>query len=120
MPVFKKAKRDFSARTLVLGFLIIIAVGTLLLFLPVSSKSGQFTSIFDCLFTSTSAACVTGLAVVDTWAHWSIFGQVVIALLVQVGAFAETDSALPAWVRHCLPGANSYDELIAYLADALP
>ena len=85
MPVFKKAKRDFSARTLVLGFLIIIAVGTLLLFLPVSSKSGQFTSIFDCLFTSTSAACVTGLAVVDTWAHWSIFGQVVIALLVQVG-----------------------------------
>ena len=43
-----------------------------------------------------------------------------LALLVQAGAFAETDSALPAWVRHCLPGANSYDELIAYLADALP
>ena len=41
------------------------------------------------------------------------------ALLIQAGAFAESDSALPAWVRHCLPGANSYDALIAYLADSL-
>lgn len=85
MPVFKKAKRESPARTLVLGFLIIIAVGTLLLCLPAASKSGKFTSIFDCLFTATSAACVTGLVVVDTWAYWSIFGQIVIALLIQVG-----------------------------------
>ena len=85
MPVFKKAKRMSPARTLVLGFLIIIAVGTLLLCLPAASKSGKFTSIFDCLFTATSAACVTGLVVVDTWAYWSVFGQIVIALLIQVG-----------------------------------
>ena len=85
MPVFKKAKKEFPARTLVLVFLIIIAVGTILLCLPISSKSGKFTSIFDCLFTATSATCVTGLVVVDTWAYWSIFGQVVIALLIQVG-----------------------------------
>ena len=85
MPVFKKAKRESPARTLVLGFLIIIAVGTVLLCLPAASKSGKFTSIFDCLFTATSAACVTGLVVVDTWAYWSIFGQIVIALLIQVG-----------------------------------
>ncbi len=85
MPVFKKAKRESPARTLVLGFLIIIAVGTLLLCLPAASKAGKFTSIFDCLFTATSAACVTGLVVVDTWAYWSIFGQIVIALLIQVG-----------------------------------
>ena len=85
MPVFKKAKRESPARTLVLGFLIIIAVGTLLLCLPAASKSGKFTSIFDCFFTATSAACVTGLVVVDTWAYWSIFGQIVIALLIQVG-----------------------------------
>lgn len=85
MPVFKKAKRESPARTLVLGFLIIIAVGTLLLCLPAASKSGKFTSIFDCLFTATSAACVTGLVVVDTWAYWSVFGQIVIALLIQVG-----------------------------------
>lgn len=85
MPVFKKAKKEYPARTLVLGFLIIIAVGTILLCLPASSKSGKFTSIFDCLFTATSATCVTGLVVVDTWAYWSIFGQIVIALLIQVG-----------------------------------
>lgn len=85
MPVFKKVKRLSPARTLVLGFLIIIAVGTLLLCLPAASKSGKFTPIFDCLFTATSATCVTGLIIYDTWAYWSIFGQVVIALLIQVG-----------------------------------
>lgn len=85
MPVFKKEKHLSPARTLVLGFLIIIAAGSVLLCLPISSKAGSFTPIFDCLFTATSAACVTGLVVVDTWAHWTIFGQAVIALLIQVG-----------------------------------
>lgn len=86
MPIFKKAQKRYSpARTLVLGFLIIIAAGMLLLCLPISSKSREFTSLFDCLFTATSASCVTGLAVFDTYTHWSLFGQIVIAFLIQVG-----------------------------------
>lgn len=86
MPIFHKtAKRFNPARTLVVGFLAIIAAGTLLLCLPIASKTREFTPIFDCLFTATSASCVTGLIVYDTFAHWSLFGQIVIALLVQVG-----------------------------------
>ena len=86
MPIFKKASKRFDpARTLVIGFLIIIAAGTLLLWLPISSKDMKFTPVFDCLFTATSASCVTGLAVYDTYLHWSLFGQIVIALLIQVG-----------------------------------
>ena len=74
MPVIKKAKPMQPARTLCLGFLIIITVGALLLWLPFSSKSGS-TSFFDCLFTATSATCVTGLVVVDTYSNWTVFGQ---------------------------------------------
>ncbi len=86
MPIIKKAARRFSpARTLVVGFLAIIVVGMLLLCLPISSKSREFTSLFDCLFTATSASCVTGLVVLDTYSHWSLFGQIVIGLLIQVG-----------------------------------
>lgn len=86
MPIFKKAAKRFSpSRTLVVGFAAIIAVGTILLCLPVSSRAGEFTPIFDCLFTATSASCVTGLTVCDTYLHWSLFGQIVIALLIQVG-----------------------------------
>lgn len=86
MPIFKKASKRFApARTLVLGFLVIIVTGTILLCLPIASKSREFTPIFDCLFTATSASCVTGLTVCDTYLHWSIFGQIVIALLIQIG-----------------------------------
>ena len=86
MPIIAKAGRRLSpARTLVVGFLIIILAGTLLLCLPISSKSREFTPIFDCLFTATSATCVTGLVVFDTYTHWSLFGQIIIALLIQVG-----------------------------------
>ncbi len=86
MPIINKQTKHISpARTLVLGFAIIIVVGALLLCMPFSSQSGTFTPFFDCLFTSTSATCVTGLAVVDTYTHWSMIGQVIIALLIQVG-----------------------------------
>ncbi|MBO5377068.1 MAG: potassium transporter Trk [Ruminiclostridium sp.] len=86
MPTFKKKTKPLSpARTLALGFLIIIAAGALLLFLPISSKSGSFTALEDCIFTAASATCVTGISVVETFSHWSIFGQVVIMLLIQTG-----------------------------------
>lgn len=86
MPIFKKAGKRFDpARTLCIGFAIIIAVGTLLLCLPIASKERRFTPFFDSLYTATSASCVTGLVVYDTYTHWSLFGQIVLALLVQVG-----------------------------------
>ncbi len=86
MPILKSnSKRLDPARTLVIGFLIIIAVGTLLLWLPISSRDRSFTPIFDCLYTATSATCVTGLVIYDTYTHWSFFGQFVIAALIQVG-----------------------------------
>ena len=59
--------------------------GTLLLMLPVSSKSGTVSPFLNCLFTATSASCVTGLIVYDTWTHWSVFGQLVIITLIQIG-----------------------------------
>lgn len=72
-------------RTIVLGFGSAIGAGTALLMLPISSPQGHWTSFVDALFTSTSAVCVTGLVVVDTPTHWSVFGQVVILLLIQLG-----------------------------------
>ena len=72
-------------RVIMLGFLAVIVLGTLLLHLPVSARSGQMTPLVDCLFTATSATCVTGLVVVDTYQHWTIFGQTVILCLIQIG-----------------------------------
>lgn len=68
-----------------LGFFLIITVGTLLLMLPFASKSGQATPFLDCWFTATSASCVTGLVTVDTFTHWSLFGQIVILIMIQIG-----------------------------------
>lgn len=86
MPVIKKTAKPMKpARTLCLGFLAIILAGTLLLWLPFSSKAPGGTPFFDCLFTATSATCVTGLIVADTFSNWTVFGQIVIALLIQVG-----------------------------------
>ncbi len=74
------------AKIIVLSFLALILVGSLLLMLPISSRSGNWTPYVDALFTSTSASCITGLVVFDTFKYWSIFGQLVILVLVQVGA----------------------------------
>ena len=72
-------------QVIILGFLAVILVGALLLLLPFSSRSRQVTPFDQCLFTSVSAVCVTGLTVVDTATHWSVFGQAVILLLIQIG-----------------------------------
>lgn len=68
-----------------LGFILLILCGTILLMLPVSTKGGVDTGVMDALFTATSASCVTGLVRVDTANHWSLFGQIVILLLIQTG-----------------------------------
>lgn len=73
------------AQILVLGFAAVILIGAMLLNLPIASKSGESIGFIDALFTATSAVCVTGLVVVDTGIYWSVFGQVVIILLIQVG-----------------------------------
>lgn len=72
-------------QTIVLGFAGLILIGTFLLMLPVSSASGEMTAFTDALFTSTTSVCVTGLVVQDTGAYWSLFGQMVILLLIQIG-----------------------------------
>ena len=86
--MFKKLilkTRLTNIRIIVLGFLVIILFGALLLSLPFASRDGHWTAFIDSLFTSVSATCVTGLSVFDTFTHWSLFGQIVIMLLIQVG-----------------------------------
>lgn len=68
-----------------LGFLGIILFGGFLLSLPISSQSGKFTNFLDAVFTATSATCVTGLTTLNTAEHWSIFGQIVIMILIELG-----------------------------------
>lgn len=73
-----------ATQTICSSFLLVIAVGTLLLTLPISSRTGRL-GIIDAMFTATSATCVTGLVVRDTWSQFSLFGQVIILMLIQVG-----------------------------------
>lgn len=73
-----------ATQTICGSFLLVIAVGTLLLTLPISSRMGRL-GVIDSMFTATSATCVTGLVVRDTWSQFSLFGQVVILMLIQVG-----------------------------------
>ena len=68
-----------------LSFLVAILVGSVLLAMPISSANGKATSYIDALFTATTATCVTGLVTVPTVSHWSVFGQVVILVLIQIG-----------------------------------
>ena len=82
-----------SSLILFYGFVIIIFIGTILLLLPISSKSGEFTPVINAFFTATSAVCVTGLVVVDTGTYWSVFGQSVIFALIQIGGFGFMTSA---------------------------
>ena len=79
------APRLTYTRIIVLGLLAIILLGTLLLSLPISSRTGEWTPFIDSLFTATTSACVTGLIVYDTYTHWSLFGQLVILFLIQIG-----------------------------------
>ncbi len=81
----KKKSRMKSVHLIPLSFLVVIVIGTYLLTLPISTASGEGTDYITALFTATTSVCVTGLVVVDTFSYWSIFGQVVIVLLIQIG-----------------------------------
>lgn len=82
----KQNKRRLSNTQLIaLSFLGVILLGATLLCLPIASKSGEWTNFLDASFTATSATCVTGLVVFDTFSKWTLFGQIVILTMIQIG-----------------------------------
>ena len=81
----KIKKRLSSAQIVILGFLFIVLTGSILLSLPISSADGKAVPYVDALFTATTATCVTGLVTVVTSETWSVFGQIVILILIQIG-----------------------------------
>lgn len=81
----KLTKRLSGTQLIAGGFFLIILLGAALLMLPFATRAGEHTSFFTALFTSASATCVTGLIVVDTFTHWTLFGQIVILCLIQIG-----------------------------------
>ncbi|MGH2428873.1 MAG: TrkH family potassium uptake protein [Candidatus Limnocylindria bacterium] len=86
-PAKKLRAGPHPAFSLVIAFAVLIAIGTVLLMLPIAAQDGRATPFVDALFTATSAACVTGLVVLDTGTYWSPVGQVIIMLLIQAGGF---------------------------------
>jgi len=90
----KKRRFHLSAtQTIAIGFAVIILVGAGLLTLPAASKDGISCGFFPALFTATSATCVTGLVLFDTYTQWSAFGQVVIICLIEIGGLGFMSAA---------------------------
>ena len=81
----KKRASINPARMISESFAAVIVIGAILLWLPISSKSGEFTPLLSCVFTAASATCVTGLILFDTYTHWNAFGQVILMMLIQIG-----------------------------------
>lgn len=89
----KRFKILTPVRVIAIGFALIIFIGAFLLCLPVSHHDMKWFPFIDGLFTATSAVCVTGLTVVDTAVHFSLFGQIVILLLIQIGGLGVMTAA---------------------------
>ena len=83
-------KRQSPGRLICLGFAAVILIGSGLLMLPIAIKPGAEVAYIDALFTSTSAVCVTGLIAIDVYDHFTVFGQAVVAALIQVGGLGVT------------------------------
>ncbi|MCZ4316614.1 TrkH family potassium uptake protein [Comamonadaceae bacterium G21597-S1] len=92
------------SRAVALLFLLLISAGTVLLMLPASHVTGESAPLLVALFTAVSAVCVTGLVVVDTGTYWSLFGQMVVMVLFQIGGFGLMTAAalLGLWVNRSL------------------
>lgn len=85
----KKYLSNMSApRLIVLSFIVIILFGTLFLSLPISSRDGKWTNLFDAFFASVSCVCVTGIIPIDTYCTYSLFGQLINMLLIQLGGLS--------------------------------
>ena len=94
----RKFRRSVSiSRIMALTFLGIIAAGTLLLSLPASSRNGRSAGFLTSLFTATSATCVTGLVMGDTWSLWTPLGQGIILVMIQIGGLGFMSAASIAW-----------------------
>ena len=78
-------KRFKPGQIIVMGFIFVIIIGSILLNLPIASNNGESIGIVDAIFTATSAVCVTGLVVVNTFEQWTLFGKTIILLLIQIG-----------------------------------
>ncbi len=76
-----------STRIIMLGFAVLIILGALLLMIPAATVEGEHTSFLTALFTATTSVSVTGLVVVDTFSHWTLFGKIIILILIQTGGF---------------------------------
>ena len=85
LPKRQGLNRMTPTRIIIFGYLAIILLGAALLCLPISSQARIWTDPLTAVFTATSATCVTGLVVVNTAAHWSLFGQLIILVLIQIG-----------------------------------
>lgn len=83
-----------SFQIILIGFGLVILLGALLLMLPISTRARVVTPFLDALFTSTSATCVTGLVVHDTQTYWSLFGQAVLLILIQIGGLGVVTMAV--------------------------
>ena len=81
---YRLKKHISQTQFIAYGFFLIIMTGSLLLMLPIASRDGQSEPFLNCLFTAASASCVTGLVVADTWTQWSLFGQMVLLVLIQL------------------------------------
>lgn len=77
--------RVSPTQIIMFGFLVLILSGTLLLMLPAASATGSATNFTDALFTAASAVCVTGLMTLPVFSHWSLFGQIILLMLIQTG-----------------------------------
>ena len=93
-----KKRHLTSFQVIILGFAGVILFGALILMLPISSVQGIITPFHKALFTSTSAVCVTGLAVLDTGSYWSVFGQTVIMFLIQIGGLGVITTATAVFI----------------------
>lgn len=95
--MFKMKKHKWTTTKIIaVGYLLVITMGTLLLMLPISNKSGIAVPFLDACFTATSATCVTGLVVYDTYTYWTTFGQCVILALIQIGGIGFMTIAISA------------------------
>lgn len=95
-------KKLSRMQIIAIGFFAVILVGSMLLMLPFATKQGQTTSYVDALFTATSATCVTGLVPFDTFTHWTLFGQLVILFMIQLGGigFMTVITMATLFMRH--------------------
>ena len=98
MKLFKKTEQITPAQIITVGFAAIILLGALLLCLPISTRDGMGAPFLDALFTATSATCVTGLILHDTFSYWTFFGQLVIITLIQIGGMGVVTVAITIFV----------------------